>query len=106
MTKKQYKQIAKEILNQAAQGEGEKPPRLRINHDSIEIAYNEKGQFYSLVFEIDYAQKFDQGEITITKLISLPINLMGEVAIKEVEEEAPKELKAKRGRPAKVEEME
>jgi hypothetical protein len=108
MSNKQYKQIAKEALQGMFNGEGEDGRKIRINKDSVGLIFNEKGNFYSLTFELEFEQKGSQGSISINRNVALPINLIADVVVSlpEIEKEV-KEEKPKRGRKAlKVEEME
>ena len=88
MNIKEKKEVAKQILKDAAK----KEENVKFKAACIGMDYNAKGQFHSLIIEVEASFKHPKGEIDLIKNVLVPISLTQDVNVFEPKEK-PKEKK-------------
>ena len=86
---KDRKEVAREILRDASK----KEESIKFKASLIGMEFNEKGNFYTLLMEVEATHKHSKGEMALVKNIPLPVSLTQDIIIKEPEER-PKKKKA------------
>ena len=90
-SKKQYKEISKEVC-ESLHAKNKKPEVF--NAKFVGLQFNDKGGFYSAIFEIELVVKNKKGEINFMKDIQIPMNLMADISLYEPTEKPKKEKKS------------
>lgn len=77
MNLKERKEIAKAILREASK----KEDKVKFKASLIGMEFNEKGNFYSLIMEVEANYKTEKGSMNLVKNIPLPVSLTQDMEI-------------------------
>jgi hypothetical protein len=89
MNLKERKALAREVLEEAIANE----VGVKTKCNFVGLSFNENGNFYSAMFEVELSYKGKQGNINMVKNFPLPISFAQDVVIPEKPKEKEKKKK-------------
>lgn len=87
-SKKQYKETSKEVC-ESLHTKNKKPEVFNAKY--VGLRFNDKGGFYSALFELELVVKNKKGEINFMKDVQIPLSLMADISLYEPTEKPKKE---------------